>query len=519
MKALLTIIFFISSISLSAQTIVWESEYRMSGLTTYKRSSVIKDSDNNFTCVFEDASSPFNTNNFIKYSPEGSLVKYSGILEYFGIIPVSIVETPAGYRVFCCGCYYPNSVFMFRLPVVINTDRNGELVSESVPYTIDYNVPDRTVSFNLDFNINNVTLIGSNYCTGFQKDEVQIDENTFSTKNHIILCTYDSTGKVVWRKGVDTAGYDAELKSSINYRLGGFTKGNDNNFITLCQSYSTEQPSGTWANKFIKIYISDVNGDSIKRLEIGQEKQGIYPVNLTQLKDGSIVIVGFYQKRDDVDNPKSGSTLWKIEKDGSGLKKVDIANSIHFVPKGLVATPDGGFLVYGRDTYFDPEAENNDDDSIRSVLLKYNSEMETIFDFRWMNFSNDSLSGICNIYNLDEKNIIVSGYKDRYKFYIAKINLDTKDVKEQPVSTVNVTVTPQPFRDICEVTVENASGLNLSADIYDALGNMVLSLNDEQALSDRKSFLLNGSNFAPGVYFLEVRTGREVIRKKILKAE
>jgi hypothetical protein len=114
----------------------------------------------------------------------------------------------------------------------------------------------------------------------------------------------------------------------------------------------------------------------------------------------------------------------------------------------------------------------------------------------------------------------ITGYHQS-GLYFAHIRDNTLSIEKQfeENGNLSIKVTPQPFTDICEITIENAGGQSLLVNIYDALGKKVMKLCDETALSNKKSFLVNGRSLALGAYFVEVKAGKEVIREKIIRTE
>jgi hypothetical protein len=503
----------INTLSIFSQTILWESEYNVSEYTGAIFTSIVKDSESNYACVFNDMTPPFNQMNFIKYSPTGDFIKYNYFLKSYGICPVNILETEVGYRVFNGAWNIPNSMFTNKLPMIINLDLNGKLISEYLPYDVNDKSLYEKYSYDQNWFFNNLINFGDNYYTCFTKEEIPTGENSYKIKHHIILTCFDSSGRVSWRKGTDTAKY---VGAFLYYFLGEIIKTHDDNFVALYQSYIGD--SDYQQNILIKF---DTKGNILNKWGFEQEQQGILVHGLTQLADGSIIILGQYQKMEDIDNPKVGLTLLKINEKGELIKKKDVPFRNNYdLELHLLATNDGSFLMYARDYYFNNNTTNTTkDDSIRAFIRKYNSDFETIFDFGWMEHCYDSISGISNIYILDNDNLIITGYKNRNNFYIAQLNTAKTDVKEQADNTVNVSIHPKPFRDICEITIENAGGHYLDVNIYDALGKRVMNLCNETALSDRKSYLVNGRSLPPGAYFVEVKAGKEVMREKIIRVE
>jgi len=503
MKKLLTLIFLLSCVSLTAQTIVWESEYECFEPLTAAHCKVIKDSQGNYISFFNDVLPPITSINFIKFGAKGSFIKYDTIIKDYSVIPGSFYETGNGYRAF----YGVNNNFFTlcnnMFPCVVDFDYEGNILDGYIPYGTVVNGPYPDNVFDLSPIYSRVISIGNNFYVVYENSKIKFSETSAKGGYHFIVISYDCIGNVVWRNGYDTT-------VIFNYYVSDVKKSNDNNIIIYGYEYKTSQ-----TNTSLIIIEIDTNGNKVKEFRYPHEDKEFYSRSIVGTDDGGYILMGGYSSDDG-----GGKFCWKIDKDGNIIKKRDIPDKNMADENYKIALlPDGGIISYGQTTYYGRNTTGLGDDSCRFYIYKLNSELETVWEYEWYNHIYQDLSQIENVYILDENNIIISGFKDRYKFYIAQFNTNKTEVKEQAVTTVNVTVTPQPFRDICEVTVENASGLNLSADIYDALGNRVRSLCNEQALSDRKSFLFNGSNFAPGVYYIEVRTGKEVIRKKILKVE
>jgi hypothetical protein len=504
----------INTLSIFSQTIIWESEYNVSEYTGAIFTSIVKDSESNYACVFNDMTPPYNQMNIIKLNPYGKLLKFNVLSRPYGICPVNILETKSGYRIFNGAWNVANSMFTNKLPMIVNLDLNGELINEYLPYDVNDKSLYEYYSYDQNWFSNNLINIGNKYYTCFVKSEIPTGENSYRMKDHIILTSYDSIGVKTWRYGIDTSN-KAENGFLYNYVFCRLSSTFKHNILAVYQTYIGDSNY----KQYILIEF-DTLGNILNKWEFEHEEQGILVHGLSQLADGSMIILGQYKKMDDIDNPKVGLTLLKINDKGEKIKILDVPYRNYYdYETHLLSMPDGGFLLYGTDIYFSNNTTGTKDDSLRSYIRKYNSDFETVYDFGWMEHCNDSTTGISNIYILDYDNLIVTGYKNRNNFYIAQLNTANTDVKELPNNNVIVSVHPQPFRDICEITVENAGGQYLTVNLYDALSNKVMNLCDETAQSDRKSFLLNGRSLVPGAYFVEVKAGKEMIREKLLKAE
>lgn len=82
----------------------------------------------------------------------------------------------------------------------------------------------------------------------------------------------------------------------------------------------------------------------------------------------------------------------------------------------------------------------------------------------------------------------------------------------EEISNSEITIYPNPSSDIIHIRFEGSSNEKRSAVLYDMFGRQVLT----QALTSAQSEM-KISEFADGIYFLQVKVGEKVFSKKILK--
>jgi hypothetical protein len=511
MKSVLLLVFFLNSILLFTQKIVWESEYKLEKPVMMSFCQVIKDKNNNYVSIFRDVETPVSIVNFIKYNPEGKLIRYDSIEKQISISADCFYETDNGYRAFCGANGNLMSLpFLKRLPYIINYNMSGEIINELCPYDLNefVMIPENTYTLKLEKS--NVLNIGNNFYLAFEKSMVKISENSQTSGAHFILSKYDEFGNIKFRYGYDTVKLGSH--GPDEYFIRDFDKTYAGNLVLLAENYDNNLNGIT--NTSIIILELDTNGNKIKKYVYEHDVREILSACIAPLTLGGYIVKCKY-----LDN--ADEFYWKIDNDGKIIKKAIIPHhqnsNFTYNTNRMKLTPDGGVLLFGKHRFY--TQPNLEFDSSRFYMIKLNSELEIEWEYEWYECIYEDMSIIRDVLFLDNENIIVTGCKDRFKFYIAQIHIGKTDVKEKPENKVKLSVRPQPFRDICEITVENAAGQSLTVNIYDALGKKVMNLCDETAQSDRKSFLLNGRFLAPGTYFVEVKAGKEVIREKLIRVD
>ena len=506
-KSLILFITLLFLQQLYSQTIVWESEYLIPGSLPSTVIQIIKDSDNNYVSFFNYFLKNYSNGSFIKYSPDGQLIKYSGYSRKFSVNPLSFYETEKGYRVLCGINNNPNLNGANLFPDVMDFDKDGSVFSESIPYNIKEFVliPENVFSLEMDNHCRTVN-IGKNFYVGFSKRYIKVSESKEMEGSHILLAKYDSLGRIEWRKGYDTI--IMPTKDADGYFVSEVKKTNDNNIVVLIANYGDDVETSVIITEL------DTNGQKLRKLVLEKTVKPVWPRSIACCDNGDYIVSGELHKGN------YGRFYWRVNSNGKTVKYVEILSELFTdVNDWINSTPDGSFIANGYHI-FNSGVMTEEDDSIRFSLRKLNSELETVWDYEWYDHHYQQISVIQNVIFLDNDNIIVTGYKDRYKFYIAQINIGKTDVKEnQQGRQAALAVRPQPFRDVCEINVTDAAGQYLEVSLYDINGHKIMNLCSETARTDRKSFVVNGSGLPPGVYFVEAKAGNKVLREKIIKTE
>lgn len=260
---------------------------------------------------------------------------------------------------------------------------------------------------------------------------------------------------------------------------------------------------------------TDTNGNLLKKIVYEKDSLEKESDCIAPLPDGGYIVKAHY-------HDSYNEFYWKIDNEGNIVKSTVIQHHQNsnqtYQTQRMILAPDGGVVLMGQHTFYDlPKLAN---DSLRFYLVKLNSELEFEWEYEWHECIYQDMSMVRDLMFLDNNNIIVTGCKDRYKFYIAQIHIGKTDVNENlPGNEICLSFKPQPFRDVCEITVTDAAGQYLEVSLYDISGHKVLNLCNETALTDKKSFIVNGSGLAPGVYFVEAKAGSRLLREKIIKVE
>ncbi|MBI5324309.1 MAG: hypothetical protein HZB41_03355 [Ignavibacteriae bacterium] len=398
---------FIARICFS-QSIIWEREYDLvSDPSSISLLPTIIDSEGNIATVIDPCLVPFTNAHFIKYDTNGNFLSYKKYFTGKMLLPLSLCETNEGYK-FLSAINNSYSSKNKSLPFIYNISNNGDSLGIEYPYDVNNDEIYDSVSLNVNVtpNLNNNTIsINNRFYNVIIKSKVKIDSNTFEERNHLIISCYDTNGKIVWRKGIDT------LDKGDNYYFSDLKKSTGNILIILSMKYVN---NNDYITQIIEV---DTTGNKTKIFELPYIDKNFIPVGIDGAESNGYVVVGRYSKEDNT----TGYLLTKINNNYEIIKKTYIPNkNLGINYESIFKTPKGNYLILGNTIT---------DTSLGFFLYKYkilvsqyNSELDFLSDIEYLEYDHNSRSGLRHIHFIDESNFIAIGAKDIYKFYIAKFN-------------------------------------------------------------------------------------------------
>ncbi|MGA2296262.1 MAG: T9SS type A sorting domain-containing protein [FCB group bacterium] len=496
MKKILFVILLLilSSILSYSQSIIWEREYDLGDQPTcLSLQPTIIDSVGNIVSVLDPGYSTCPTSDFFKYNTDGILISYKKYFIGQMLAPVSIVQTDSGYKFFCATNNYYDKYGSTSIPIILNTDKNGDTTYIEFPYKVNENKSYDSASFNVNLGNNNNTISFSDrFYNASIKHYIKVDSITSIGKDHLIISCYDTTGKIIWRKGVDT------LNGGDLYYFFDLKLNRVNKLLILACKYIYS----TYVN--IQIIEIDTDGNITKKIEFPAKDRRFAPRGIEELDSGNYIVLGQY-----MDNPIS-HLLAIINDNGDIIKKVDLPEkniSVKF--NGVKRTPRGYFYLIGN-TYIDSSSVDHNLDTSKLLLYKVNSQLDLVSDYEWCEYITQNRTGIRQIHFLDKDNFVVIGYKDSFKFYIAKFKDSTLTNVSDNQKEQNFTLFPNPVSDYLNLSFS----INFSTEIkiYNELGIPIY----DKKVQDENNLKIDTRDYPTGVYFCQIIAGGYTETKKFL---
>src|SRR3989339_127174 len=461
-----------------SQSIIWEREYDLVNepLALSFLPTMI-DSDGNVITALDPGIVPFMNAGFIKYETSGNLLSFKKYFTGNMLLPVSLYQSENGYKMLCATNYnydsYENSI-----PFIFNILKNGDSTGIEYPYDIYNDKFYDSVSFKINTtpnaNNNNTISINNKFFNATLKENIKIDSVTFIKNNHLLISCYDSLGKLIWRKGIDTLG------NNDKYYFSDLKITNDNNILILSFKFIDN-------NDFrIQIIEVDKDGNITKKIEVPVNDEPFNPKGIVQMDNREYIIIG--QK---ISNARY--IFVKINDTGEIIKKVDIPkknSGVFFF--GLLKTPKGNIIANG---YTITDTSGGFYNYKHKILLyQVNRDLDFISDFEFQEYNQFTKSGIRHLHFIDSDNFIGIGYKDIYKFYIAKFKDTTlTNVPDKNLDNFELIINPNPSSDYLNIISSNTF---YKVEIFSALGIKVY----ESEYKDR----IDVSRLSSGVYFVKI---------------
>jgi len=296
----------------------------------------------------------------------------------------------------------------------------------------------------------------------------------------------------LWRKGFDSLGIAGEKFTLQNVR-----KTDNNTILVLCLQYQIDGVN--WVNTRLKLLEIDLSGNVINRLTLNQ-KNYFVPIDVIKLRNGDYCFLNTYLNYKNNEN-----FLWKVDVEGITYKKVDIPHkAVKTYLDRIFKNHDNGIILLGRNITDEKNIKDFLDDVGVLYILKVNDELE----FKW-EYSSDQLllsdMRLREFISLPNNNFIITGYKNKYNFYIAKFyDHDTAmNSIQNNLKKENIFLSPNPATDFLEISLPKNALKDVSIQVYNVFGECIkeIPLNPPFSKGEIK---LDVSGLPSGVYFVKV---------------
>jgi hypothetical protein len=482
---------FICTYALGAQNLVWEKKERYDFIKNSSSQVLIKtlknypfiDSNNNIINLFAGIENIMAHSCFYKIDHYGNVYDAVPIITAEMVtnndtnlrLPLAITEYGNGYKVFCGVSnrknLYGSNIKM--LPMVITLDKDGHIISKSLPYDIDNSQNYK------EFSINSGR--SSNYYNSFYLDKYFYDLECISSKimdeeHHVILSQFNTDGNLIWRKGI------VSMDEPGNYYIAKTCLTNQGTIIIPLKVDVGEM-------SYMKILEVDSEGNIINEIKI-ENKNILY--DAIKINSSKYIILGAYDNHD----VNWMNFLLLMDGDGNIIKKTDIPHhNLETDINDMYSCDNNSFIITGR-IKTDKLGNKPPFDILGHC---YMAKMSTNFEYLW-----EFKSEKDTVYDMEFRNVVnpggrefyVTGFKDRYNYYIAKFEDPTSSVVEYDT---NLSLHPNPTTDI--INISDDMRYNERVEMYTLEGVCVHSGRGRR---------IDVSHLAPGVYF--VRVGAESLR-------
>lgn len=479
---LLLVFYYISN----SQTIIWEQEYKFDFRPT-STNLVLVDSYGNIINIIESQFYSY----FLKYNTSGEFLTkkelYSPLfVNKTGLrVPISLCQSGTGYKILGGTSTSPFwNVGERLLPIIINTNNDGDTTIIFKQYNTNLQSNYDTFGINKNGIFNNTVSVGNKFFNGSVKQWVETNKYESVGNYHIIICCYDSLGKMLWRKGYDSLGVGGESYSLFDIKATKF-----NTITLLFHQYIIDGKK--WKTTRLKLLEIDFDGNIINKFTITQND--IKFVSKEVLKINSNTYCFLNEFLDSLSNNKN--FFWITNKEGNVLKEVIIPHKgIKTYLEKLRLSNNEGIICLGNILIDKKNIDDYSDDIGKLYLFKMNKELE----FKWeYESSPDTLSNFAYKDMIFSKGneFIVTGYKNKYNYYIAKFkDSDSLVSNINEISNLqNFYIYPNPVFDLLSIV----SYLKYSKiEIYSTIGLKVFETEFKEKI--------DVSNLLPGVYIVKL---------------
>jgi hypothetical protein len=319
----------------------------------------------------------------------------------------------------------------------------------------------------------------------------------------------DRMGELIWQKALGGSGPDEgrsiDITSDGGFFIGGISGSNDGDVGMLIGE------EDMWG----------VKTDSLCNVEWSRPLGGASfdkGYGVTQASDSSYIIAGVTQSQGgDVIGMHGESDLWivKLNELGELVWQRPLGGSLYEIAWAVVPTDDGGCIAAGTVT--------SDDGDVKYVngegdvwLVKLNSDG----DLEWeKTYGGKSYECAYSLNPTDDGGTILTGttisndanIQNHGKNDVWVLKLSAPVSVEEVHTNKEFQVSPNPASDYIEIIVGNTHAYSLPEDlkIYNSLGECVIHLTP--ALSEGEGARIDISQLTPGVYFVKIFIGKEVL--------
>lgn len=489
----------------NSQSIIWEKENKFDFIISTSTNPVLLDSDGYIVNLLESTSYLQSYSYFLKSNTDGDFLElkelYSPLMTLINKIPlripITINQSDDGYKIFAgtsSSLVWNGSEKL--LPIIINIDKNGDTAIINKPY--DINIKSNYSDFGIvKSSVINTVAAGQMFFNGYVNRLVQESENVFVQNYHIVIGCYDSLGKMLWRKGYDSLG-----AAGNSYSLQDIKATQFGTVMVLLHKYHINGID--WDITKLKLIEIDYNGNVVNRFDISQNNTKFYPMEVIRLDNGDYCFLNEYLTY------HFGYFLWKVNSNGEIINQIDIPDkNIKKYLYKLRLSNDGNLILLG-EVVIDKKIP---DDPFDDIAKLYMVKMSKDFDVVWEYESEPDISfnmQFRELINLTGNDFIVTGYKNKYNFYIAKFRdlITTVDDIKFKKDVELFHISPNPASDFISVryNTESESKLrNSKIMIYSLLGNKVL----ETGFSN----IVDVRNLVAGIYYLSIGTDQRIFVK------
>ncbi|HNR19780.1 MAG TPA: T9SS type A sorting domain-containing protein [Bacteroidia bacterium] len=380
------------------------------------------------------------------------------------------------------------------------------------------------------------TADGGYILGGFSHSIISGDKTEHSNGIHDYwLVKTDSTGNIQWQNTIGGNNWDqlnsVEQTADGGYILGGYSNSN-------ISGDKTENCIGGFGNYDYWIIKTDSLGIIQWQNTIGGNNWDQLN-SVEQTTDGGYIFGGRSDSNisgDKTENTNGNSDFWIVKTDATGNIQWQntIGGSSGDQLQSIKQTSDGGYILGGSSSsnISGDKTENTNGNSDFWIV-----KTDATGNIQWQNtIGGNGSDELYSIEQTTDSGYIFGGRSDsnvsgdktentngHHDYWIVKIcdSLSTASlcsavsVNELVIDYKEVEVFPNPVIDELTIQLNYTNYLNqpITISIIDVLGNVVR----KETTTNPKSPIRNLKSFSPGIYFVEVKTGKEVYRAKFVK--
>ncbi len=471
-----------------SQTLIWEREHLLIEPTCSSLMPTYIDPDGNIITAYDTSTSPYYDAYLFKYNPDGNLISFKNYNFKKTLFPLALSQSENGYNILCATTKNMEKYNSGKLPLMININKMGDTISTKIPFDTNNKVSFDTACFKINIGLTNTVSFDGSYYNATVKNSIKISDKTTIDKDHLILTSYDLDGKIVWRKVIDT------LNTEEHYYICS---------LKITKLKNVRLLYVKLINKKYYIYILeyDTKGKILNIIDPIISENNYFPIDIEELNNYNYVILGYFL------TDKFPYALIRINSKGEIIKTVDIPiRNLSISYESIWQSPKGNLILSGSTNIFQDNV--NMYNNINKILLyQVDNDLNYISELQYCEHTYQNTSGFRNVKFIDDNNFVAVGYKDRYKFYIAKFSLTPNKVNDEITLQSQIEISPNPASDFITVSIGTINPMLKHGvveypqiSIYNTLGEKVLSVGAENFLP----LQINISALPRGIYFVKV---------------